>query len=97
MPVVRARLVESSSPITEMMATVKLEEGQELKNLLLLEATHRFAEIGELQFGNTLVYPTEDRCAKVLLTNPTDFTQKLERCLWVGRASEAAIIKEDHP
>jgi len=79
-----------------MMATVKLEKGLGLKDPLLLEATDRFAGVGELQFGTTLVYPTEDRCAKLLLTNSTGFTQKLEEGRWVGRASEAEIISDNN-
>ena len=77
------------------MATVKLEKGQKLDEPLLLEPTHRFSEAEELQFESSLVYPTENRCAVVMLTNPTDFTQKLKQGVWVGRASEAEIISED--
>ena len=51
-----------------MMAAVELEESQELEGPLLLEATRRFARVGELRLGTALVYPTEDRCAQVLLT-----------------------------
>jgi len=93
-PAVRVRLVESVRllPSQSMMATVKLEKGQRLKGPLLLEATDCFAGVGELHFETTLVYPTEDRCAKILLTNSTGYTQKLERGLWVGRASSSPWV-----
>ena len=96
-PVVRVRLVNSVHllPLQSMMATVELEKGPELDGPLLLEPTHRFSEAEELQFGSSLVYPTENRCAVVMLTNPTGFTQKLKQGMWVGRASEAEIISED--
>ena len=80
-------------PLQSMMATVELEKGQELDGPLLLESTHRFSDTEELQFGSSLVYPTENRCAAVILTNPTGFTQKLKRGMWVGRASEAEIVR----
>ena len=96
-PGVRVRLVDSVRllPLQSMMATVELEKGQELDGPLLLEPTHRFSDAEELQFGSSLVYPTENRCAAVILTNPTGFTQKLKRGMWVGRASEAEIVSED--
>ena len=79
-PSVRVRLVESVCilRLQSMMATVELEESQEIEGPLLLEATHRFAGVGELWLGTAHVYPTEDRCAQVLLTNSTGFTQKLD-------------------
>ena len=96
-PVVRVRLVNSVRllPLQSMMTTVELEKGPELDGPLLLEPTHRFSEAEELQFGSSLVYPTENRCTVVMLTNPTGFTQKLKQGMWVGRASEAEIISED--
>ena len=85
-PAVRVSLVESVPllPLQSMMATVELEESQELEGPLLLEATRRFAGVGELRLGTALVYLTEDRCAQVLLTNSTGFTQKLEQGVWVA-------------
>ena len=96
-PVVRVRLVNSVRllPLQSMMATVELEKGQELDGPFLLEPTHRFSEAEELQFGSSLVYPTENRCAAVILTNLTGFIQKLKRGMWVGRGSEAEIISKD--
>ena len=96
-PVVRVRLVDSVRllPLQSMMATVELKKSQELDGPLLLEPTHRFSEAGGLQFGSSLVYPSKNRCAAVILTNPTGFTQKLKRGMWVGRASEAEIVSED--
>ena len=80
-PVVRVRLVDSVCllPLQSMMTTVELEKGQELDGPLLLEPTHCFSDAGELQFGSSLVYPFENRCAAVILTNPTGFTWKLKR------------------
>ena len=68
-PMVRVRLVDSVHllPLQSMMAAVELEKSQELDGPLLLEPTHRFSEAGELQFGSSLVYPTENRCAAVIL------------------------------
>ena len=98
-PAVRVRLVESVRllPLQSMMATVEFEEGEEFEGPLLLEATRRFAGTGELRLGTALVCPTEDRCAQVLLTNSTGFTQKLEQGVWVARASAAEVISEDDP
>ena len=86
-PVVRVRLVNSVRlfPLQSMMATVELEKGQELDGPLLLEPTQRFSEAEELQFGSSLVYPTENGCAVVMLTNPTGFTHAETEARYVGR------------
>ena len=97
-PLVRVRLADSVCllPLQSMMTTVELEKGQEeLSGPLLLKPTHCFSEAEELQFGSSLVYSTENRCAAVMITNPTGFTQKLKQGMWVGRASESEIISED--
>ena len=61
-PLVRVCLVQSVrlGPLQSTLVAVELESSQHLKGPLLLEPTHHFEdESGELQFGNSLVQPTD--------------------------------------
>ena len=95
-PTVRVRLVQSVRlpPQRCIMASVQLEEGHSFCGTLLLEPTHRFEESdgNGLQFSSSLVKATEEGAAQVLITNPTGFTQRLDRGIWLGSATEADLV-----
>ncbi len=95
-PMVRVRLVGSVRlpPLQEAMATVQVEEGHNLAGPLLLEPSRTFSDIdgNGLQFGDSLVSLSGDGRAQVLISNPTGFTQKLQKGHWVGRACEATYV-----
>ena len=76
------------------MVTVQMEEGHNFGGSLLMEPTRAFSETegNGLQFGDSLIDISENGCARILLTNPTGFTQKLKKRSWVGRAWEATCV-----
>ena len=94
-PTVRVRLVHSVRlpPQQMIMATVQVEN-HTLAGPVVMEPTRLFSESeGDgVQFGDSLVVVSEMGCARVLLANPTGYTQKLEKGSWIGRACEAICI-----
>ena len=88
-------LVQSVSllPWKASMVTVQVEEPQK-NQLLLMEPSPGFTqENNEVCFGNSLVKISDDGHATTVLTNPTGFTQKLEKGICIGQAMEAFVVE----
>ena len=82
------------APRSITLAPVKLES-TDLSGPLLLEQTCHLAEQGydELEVCESLVDNSEDGIVKVLLSNPTGITQRMEGGTFIGVASEAKPVE----
>ena len=89
---VRIRLIESECLPPQRCTMVAVQfEGHRFCGTLLMEPTHRFAECegSGLQFSSSLVKVSEEGA---LITNPTGFTQRLDRGVWLGRATKVDLL-----
>ena len=82
------------APCSSTLVSAKLETC-DLSGPLLLEQTCHLAEQGYdgLEVGELLVDGSKDRVVKVLISNPTGITQKINRGTYVGVASEAEPVE----
>ena len=88
-------LVQSISllPWKASIVTVQVEEPQRNK-LLLMEPSPVFTQANNsVCFGNSVVKISDDGHATIVLTNPTGFTQKLEKGVCIGQAMEASVVE----
>ena len=89
-PVVRVKLIHSVRlpPLKSTIVPVQLEGEPPAQRLALLEPLREDGSGDVLQFANSFVSIDEQGRCNMMVTNPTGFTQKLEKDTVVGEASE---------
>ena len=93
---VRVRLVNSVRvpPLQSAVVQLETEDRTELDGPVLLEPNHSLSKVGTdgMQFGDTLVEGMSG-VAQIVLSNPTGFTQRLDRGAWVGDATQTTFVE----
>ncbi len=81
-------------PLQSAVVQLETEGGKELKGPVLLEPSSQFSESASrgVQFGDTLIGDMTG-LAQVVLSNPTGFTQSLDKGVWIGHAAQAAFVE----
>ena len=79
-PIVRVKLVDSVCllPKQSTLARVELERSCNLGGTVLLEASSESVDADTIQLEGSLICEPEDGLARVMLSNPTSFAQKLK-------------------
>ena len=95
---VRVSLVDSIrlAPHKETLVSVKVDT-QELRGPLLLEPAHHIVGLydSRLKVCESLVQVNNDSNTKVLTTNTSGSTCKLDKVEWLGLAFEVELVKDD--
>ena len=95
---VRVSLVDSIrlTPHKETLVSVKVDT-QELRGPLLLESAHHIVGLydSRLKVCESLVQVDNDSITKVLITNTSGSTCKLDKGEWLGLAFEVELVKDD--
>ena len=93
---VHIRLVDTVRipPLQSAVVQLETEGRKELKGPVLLEPSSQFSESAShgVQFGETLIGDMTG-LAQVVLSNPTGFTQSLDKGAWIGHAAQAAFVE----
>ena len=93
---VRVRLVNSVRipPLQSAVVQLEAEHRTKLDGPVLLEHNYSLSKVGTdgMQFGDTVVEGMSG-VAQIVLNNPTGFTQRLDRGVWVGDATQATFIE----
>ena len=91
-PMVRVKLVQTVRvlPGQSVMAPVIVEGGG---GCVLVEPAENLTEYDQINVANSLVSVSEGNTAQVLLTNPSGFTRKLDKGLWIGVATEVEVLE----
>ena len=97
MPTVRVRLLQSVQllPYQAVVAQVQLDSMHCEIEPLLLERSTKIEEATGLQVEDTLLQPTVEGRAQMVLSNPLGFTQIAKEGLELGTAIPATIVQPD--
>ena len=93
-PMVRVRLVQSVRlpPHQSVLSQVRIEDDWLSSDPLLLQYDSSTEQTTGVCVGDALIQPSKDSDTRVLLTNMTGFTRRLEEGDFLGRAVQAAVV-----